>query len=278
MAAWNAASQEPTQRQEKATPEASAEKQVRREPTNQNICDRSPKIQKTLLTTLQLKQCSSVTEQELFRIEGLTIDTKLKSGDLDNLVNLKTLKIQIQEEPPPAGILADMESLETLYIYGRADEPWDIRGILTGATKLRSLRMESGPQELTIEEGDFTGLQNLEEININGVGSLEGKIFNGLKNLKSVTLESGRYYSDPKKNPTLLPGETFINSPGVQGWTIRDIIFPGKMPVASIRQLCTTGVPRNSTNYYINGERVTLIGINGSICKIATGEPWPDGN
>ena len=93
----------------KATPVELGAKPSR--PTD-NICNRSPAVQKLLLEQLKFPMCSVATGEELFRIEGIDFRGDLWAGDLDNLVNLKGLQVEILEGSLPENIFADLVNLE----------------------------------------------------------------------------------------------------------------------------------------------------------------------
>ena len=113
-----------------------------------NICSRSPAVQKNLLRKLSVPICSIVTGEDLFRIEEIDFRGDLWAGDLDNLVNLKELKVEILERSLPENVFADLVNLETLYIDIETynDEPWSLDGMLTGNAKLRVLRIETSSE------------------------------------------------------------------------------------------------------------------------------------
>ena len=216
-----AASQEQTQQQQAPTMETPIKPDLKPDQSIQNICERSPGAQRAILSRLQLNRCSSVDGQELFRIETIGVAGDLKAGDLDGLVNLKTMNL-ITEGETPSGIFADLVNLETLNVNAKGeplpsnifaglenlkalhmristDETWDLSGILTGTTKLVTLEIntqpglpdDSSPSQLNIREGDLAGLQSLEAINIYGVASMEGDPFAGL--VLQPQIISGRF-------------------------------------------------------------------------------------
>ena len=89
----------------------------------ENICDRSPAVQRAILDALGLSLCSFATDDELFRIERLDVDSvrSIKGGDFSGLVNLSYLEMDIYD---PCGqwddiaftdsILEDLPSLGKL--------------------------------------------------------------------------------------------------------------------------------------------------------------------
>lgn len=67
--------------------------------TEENICDRSPAVQRAILEALGLSLCSFATHDELFRIESLDLDSvrSIKEGDFKGLVNLSYLELDIYD-------------------------------------------------------------------------------------------------------------------------------------------------------------------------------------
>ena len=64
-----------------------------------NICDRSPAMQRVILSALAMSQCRDATVQELFRIESLELHTAkpFKASDFGGLANLSWLKMEIAD-------------------------------------------------------------------------------------------------------------------------------------------------------------------------------------
>lgn len=102
-------SESPAQAQELRGDETTAQLQranatAAPEPTPEpsNICHRFPALQKDILDTLDLGQCTLATYPELFRIERLSFEanptaTRLRAGDFAGLVNLTELGIQFYD-------------------------------------------------------------------------------------------------------------------------------------------------------------------------------------
>ena len=88
-------------------------------PPNNDICGRSPSIQKILIRELTLRSCQWINNRELLRLSDLTVSSdELWPGDLDDLHNLETLKLYLKTNPPE-NLLADMPKLQsmTLEVY-----------------------------------------------------------------------------------------------------------------------------------------------------------------
>ena len=271
-----------------------------------DICDRSPSVQTAILSKLKLNRCSSVTGKELFRIEQLKISSDLKDSDLDGLVNLKELSISTKEkplpvgifanlvnleklsiglgeEPPPAGILNDLGNLETIKIHISPNKPWDLKGVLTGANKLKTIKINADqgiidyggiPAKVNIQGGDLSGLQELEATAITGVESINGDPFARLESLNRVTL------SGTSPQPAF-PQNAFLNNPNVKRWDIYNFSLAEEMPLASLEQFCSLN--RNfggnhDPRYSVGGEPVSLKSedVHG-VCRVGVGEPGPNG-
>ncbi len=278
-----------------------------------DICDRSPSVQTAILSKLKLNRCSSVTRKELFRIEQLQISSDLKDSDLDGLVNLKELSISTKEkplqvgifanlvnleklsiglgeEPPPAGILNDLGNLETIKIYISPNKPWDLKGVLTGANKLKTIKINADqgiddyggiPAKVNIQGGELSGLQELEAIAITGVESINGDPFARLESLNRVTLSStSPSGSEPSSQPAF-PQNAFLNNPNVKRWDIYKFSLAEEMPLASLEQFCSLN--RNfggnhDPRYSVGGEPVSLRSKDYGVCRVGVGEPGPNGS
>ena len=70
-------------------------------PPNNDICGRSPSIQKILIRELTLPSCQLINNRELLRLSHLSVSSdELWPGDLDDLRNLETLQIYLNTNPP----------------------------------------------------------------------------------------------------------------------------------------------------------------------------------
>ena len=79
----------------------------------ENICDRSPAVQRAILDSLGLSLCSLATSDELFRIERLNLESvrSIKKGDFGGLVNLSYLEMDIYD---PCGQWDDIAFTESI--------------------------------------------------------------------------------------------------------------------------------------------------------------------
>ncbi len=65
----------------------------------ENICDRSPAVQRAILDALGFSLCSLATNDELFRIERLNLESvrSIKKEDFSGLVNLSYLEMNVDD-------------------------------------------------------------------------------------------------------------------------------------------------------------------------------------
>lgn len=91
----------------------------------ENICSRSPAVQRAILDALGLSLCRAATHDELFRIESLDLDSarSIKEGDFRGLVNLSYLGMNIYDSCGQwndiaftESILKDLPSLASFYL------------------------------------------------------------------------------------------------------------------------------------------------------------------
>ena len=105
-----------------------------------------------------------------------------------------------------------LTKLETLDIYISPDNPWDLKGLLTGANRLNTITINAdsahtlsndvAPSKVNIQEGDLDRLQELEEIAIVGLESIDGDPLAGLESLNCVALRNAsRSGSEPSTHP-----------------------------------------------------------------------------
>ena len=261
-----------------------------------NICSRSPAVQKNLLRKLSVPICSIVTGEDLFRIEEIDFRGDLWAGDLDNLVNLKELKVEILERSLPENVFADLVNLETLYIDLETynDEPWSLDGMLTGNAKLRVLRIETSSETpITLIKEALEGLQELEEISIEEITSLDDDAFNGLESLKKVELTGAFTDEQIEAREFVFPANMVRDNPGIEYWSITNFAFPKVISFASLEQLCRLGQyyspygqSRIGSNrigdtkeieYQVDGEKAVIVSEDEGTCQVSVGEPNSNG-
>ena len=250
-------------------------------PTN-NICSRSPAVQKLLLEQLKFPMCSVATGEELFRIEGMNFRGDLWAGDLDDLVNLKSLSVEILEGSLSQNIFADLVNLEGLHIDIETDndEPWSLDGLLTSNTKLRGLSIDpSSEMPITLTKEALAGLQELEGIHIEEIRFLDDDIFPGLESLKRVELVGAFSEEQIEAREFVFPANMIRDNPGVESWDLKNFAFPEVIPFASLEQFCQVSKSHDARltgqkiEYQFNGEKIVQVSKDNGVCRVGTGEP-----
>ena len=250
----------------------------------ENICSRSPAVQELLLKKLRFRMCSAATGEELFRIEELDYRGTLWVGDLNHLVNLKSLKVEILEGSLPQNIFADLVNLEGLYIDIETynDEPWNLDGMLISNAKLRALSIETASEEpITLTKEALEGLKELESISIEEIRSLDEDALTGLESLKNVELSAKSISGQSEERKPTFPANIVRNTPNVESWDINNFRFPRVIPYASLEQFCRIGQiagGSQNTEYQFNGEKMVRLSKDNGVCRIGTGEPDSNGN
>ena len=136
-----------------------------------NICDRSPEAQQTLLRSLKISSCKAVTTEEIYRITNKlepSFGISPRAGDFLGLVNVTHAEIHIREEADPAEIPANafygMERLKSLIIYVRAETTFR-DGAFQGLPSLTELTIDA-EAPTTMETGSLSGMPSLTELTI----------------------------------------------------------------------------------------------------------------
>ena len=208
------------------------------------------------------------------------------------MVNLKELKVEILERSLPENVFADLVNLETLYIDIETynDEPWSLDGMLTGNAKLRVLRIETSSETpITLTKEALEGLQELEEISIEEITSLDDDAFNGLESLKKVELVGAFSDEQIDAREFVFPANMVRNNPGIEYWSITNFAFPKVIPFASLEQFCRLrqyhdlyGQSRiginQETEYQVNGEKVAIVSTDNGVCRVGIGEQDSNGS
>ena len=206
------------------------------------ICGRTPEIQNTLITQLNIASCRAIHYAELYRVREISFSAEsIKPGDLTGFVNLKTLKISGLNEPMIPGVFAGLESLTSLHIDMRLLEEEETAAFgakaFQGMPELKEIgihnRSEKAP--LLFGENAFQGINHLKVLNVSGYASIESGTFKGSGQIDNITFES--LESIPNGGLDGLSVKTM----GV-GNTKR--IFPGSLDgVQSIRYLSISADP-----------------------------------
>ena len=182
----------------------------------------------------------------------------LWDGDLDDLVNLKMLRLINPKMPLPGNIFADLVNQETLYIDTNHEEPWNLDGMLASNAKLRILRIETESVHLGKEA--LEGLQELEEISIEEITFLDDHTFNELESLKKVELTAKFIKEQSEERKSVFPDNMVRDNPGVEYWSVANFAFPRVITYASLGQFCRLGKigGNQDTEYHFNREKMAL--------------------
>ena len=214
-----------------ATPDEPDAKPGRVEATTGNICDRTPVVQRVILSYLQAPYCRAITSEELNRITVLTIRAgEIRQGDFNGLDNLKTLSLALSEalpegsfstldnlktlsitlsEAPPEGSLSTLPSLEHLSMTVRnEDDPWQPESLFGELQQLVSLEIDSS--QIDVSKLDLNGLTLLTDLSIGeiiGYGNMTLPELGQLQTLRlshpsnSYMDERGQRHAAPKEMP-----------------------------------------------------------------------------
>ena len=184
-----------------ATPLTTPTPMVRPTPTrpqtsDNDICYRSPEVQRQILQYLKVSLCQAVTEAELFRIDDeMGIEAReIGPGDFQGLVNLRNLEVEVPARIP-AGTFRGLDNLETLHVNLHNMEP----GTLEGLSGLKRLVINiKSERELSEEELEnprlasdlLEGLLSLEALAISEYGSrtLDSQLLQNLPTLESFSI------------------------------------------------------------------------------------------
>ena len=221
------------------------------------------------------------------------------AGLLEDLRSLETLNIWVSHTHPPHKLLKGLTSLESLDLKVSGEGAWNLQGMLNDTGNLRILHINSegslpmGPGSYSpvhVQEGDLAGLHSLENLVIGVVASLDSNVFEGLDSLRYVKLRGASSYGEPVSDYPTFPASLLKDSPSVESWSV-DLFQPvEEMPLATLEQLCrinsgssssfwhgkiTEGTARG-IQYYVDGEKVSVISKNQGTCRVGIGEPGPN--
>ena len=184
------------------------------------ICGRTPAVQRTLIEQLGIQSCRSITADELYRVEGLGVETEyMKRGDLADLPNLRYLVIEIprhglEKRPLPAGLFTDLSALELLQIDIEAPEP---------APRVT----------VRIDKGLFEGLSNLKRMSVEGVDQVSSDAFDNTPALESIELRGENDNGKPRFDRGLIR-----NLPQLTELRTSNFNMPKTLLVANPRAAC----------------------------------------
>ena len=167
--------------------------------TGPGICSRSPRLQSILIDRLNLSSCQLITVHELFRVielPELRFENSPQPGDFTGLVNVKELRIQLQNG---SDLLPDtfhgLEGLETLRVELRSAEESDGKiepGAFRGLSSI--LTLDLSWNRVTDERviiPPFDHLQTLEVLQISipeHLFALTEEHFQNLPHLRNLSM------------------------------------------------------------------------------------------
>ena len=186
----------------------------------EGICSRSkPAIKAISASLLTNRKCQQIKSSDLLYVTNLDFSVEfpgvsakrhfLKSGDLDGLFNLTSLRftphmgLRPGERSPyikngklPAKFLDQLKSLKWLYLNGALSEISETD--FDALTELEYLRLDSS-QFGTLPSGIFKNLSSLKTLDLHSSGlvTLPGDIFQGLSKLETLLIYDNELTSLP---------------------------------------------------------------------------------
>ena len=233
-----------------------------REIAESGICGRTPEIQKKLIEMLKIRSCQVINAAELYRVREFSASAQsLKVGDFDDLPNLLSLSISLEQEKANTldpGIFQDLHSLNSLEI--NSGSPPTIRlnkDTFMGLNNLTILDIEyiehlpdealDHLQQLTelnisFLKGDIPSrlldqLQQLTELNISYLkGDIPSRLLDQLQNVEYISITN--HIGDENSTPPTLPTDFLKNLPKLRGVDISHEYLPDSMEVNSYETAC----------------------------------------
>ena len=152
-------------------------------PSTDDICYRTPEVQKVILRELDLRACQVVTPGELFRIQELSSRgdetiraAAFKPGDFADLPNLKRLHLQAGEMPEP-GVFDGLTGLESLRFFlgvAGSESEWFMlpESMFASLPQLQVLEIGTSYQNryLRFQSNTLEGLTNLTTLSVDATG------------------------------------------------------------------------------------------------------------
>ena len=188
-------------------------------PTGSGICGRSPRVQQVILAELHANSCRTVTDEELYRVTGLSnlqsYDTSnnewlLKAGDLEGVVNLETLTLSAQGDTLPSGLLAGV-GVNVLNLSNIVLEPGSFGGMLS----IRKLQYHGS----ALPPLHADAIASLEHLHVTFAGpppSLAGDELIQATNLQTIVLAASLKSWNTEQLPMRLPSDLFKNNHSLQ--------------------------------------------------------------
>ena len=188
-------------------------------PTGPGICGRTPRVQQAILAALHTNSCRTVTDEELYRITGLSnlqsYDTTnnewmLKAGDLAGLVNLETLALSAQGETLPSGLLTGV-GVNVLNLSNVVLEPGSFNGMLS----IRKLKYHGA----ALPPLHADAIASLEHLHVTFAGpppSLTGDELIKATNLQTIVLAASLKSWNTDQLQMHIPSDLFKNNHSLQ--------------------------------------------------------------
>ena len=208
----------------------------------EGICPRDGKFRKAIMDQIPDRFCEDITTGDLYKIRQLQVTTsRATANDLRDFFNLEELEIDGIREPLEPGTFSDLHNLERLRIHTieKPDSGENLLnpGTFNGLSKLRSLRVSSddGWTAYELNENILQGLENLEELEINYIESLNPRAFENMRELQSVqihvSIRGGEVYER-------VPRSMFGNMEDIQRVHVQNLRWPPILDVASREAAC----------------------------------------
>ena len=185
------------------------------------ICGRTPEVQSAIIRALAQEgpglSCREIDFQEMYRLREIRLEAPyLLPGDLHGLANLKKLDAAILESWPAAGSLEGMPQMEELRLE-MAGQPrdWHVeRGTFRRLERLEKLEIRGNRNlrprvRVHLGTRSLDGLEQLRELRVDGVESIEPAALARLKELRRVDLRASWRTKSEEPTAPELPPEIF---------------------------------------------------------------------
>ena len=268
-----------------------------------NICRRTPEIQRALISSVGIASCRSITGEELLGIRVINspdLGLVLQPGDLYGLHNLQELTLDLDGEIPEGsfdelvsleflsltlaflpqeGVFDSLGSLESFSLFlDLGSDDWAPDGLFDSLSSLRKLNISVEPSagDFFLTADSFTGLENLEVLYLSHVAEVSADSLVPLVGLKQIRMSgvSADFGSQPYLPPSVLKG-----LPALSGFEFSRLLWRNNTTVAlhSHEVVCRLddGISSFDVPVTVDGELVSFLGletINGQqFCTLGLG-------